>query len=288
VKGQRGYTKEQEDLIIELYVNQQRGQKYVCEMAHTSPKVMKAFLISRGYKIRNFSEAATVSNINRAKYKDKNYFNTQSPNMAWLLGFLASDGCVRKDRNEIKIGLSKVDQEILEKIKAELKIENKISEYVTAEGFESVTLQWTCKEHKDELAKYSIVPDKTFKIQPPYKLERKYWIDYIRGYFDGDGSVNLIHNKEQKSLRWQVCSATPEILHFIVDYFYEDYGIPKVNIQAQNRNNNHTLYVIQYSTNATKKIYDILYTPNSLFLNRKKQHYQDILNEINSHETAIS
>lgn len=287
MKGQRSYTKEQEDLIIDLYVNQQKGQAYVCKIAHTTPATMKKFLVSRGYTIRNFSEAATISNINRAKGKNKDYFYTQSSNMAWLLGFLASDGCVRKDRNEIKIGLSKVDKEILEKIKQELQIENAISEYVTAEGFESVTLQWTCKEHKEELAKYSIIPEKTFKLKPPYALDKKYWIDYIRGYFDGDGSVNLIHNKEQLSLRWQVCSATPEILQFIVDYLYEEFHIPKVNIQTQKRPN-HELYVIQYSTNATKSIYNILYTPNSLFLNRKKQHYQDILNEINSHETAIS
>ena len=110
---------------------------------------------------------------------------------------------------------------------------------------------------------------------PETNLKNKYWIDYIRGYVDGDGSINYI---QQGALRWQVCSATPEILEFIIDYFHEEYDIPKVKVYKTERKG--SLYYFQYSTNATKKIFNFLYTPNSIFLKRKKDKYIEVLNLI--------
>lgn len=258
---------------------------YTSKLVNSSPETVKRFLKSKGIHIRSQGEAAVISNKNRAMKKDTNYFKRQCSNMAWLLGFLASDGTVRKNSNEIKIGLAIKDKEILEKIKEELQLQIEVKDYVTNTGYDACTLQWTCEEHKRDLADYHIIPAKTFVLKPPVeKLDRKYWIDYIRGYFDGDGSINLIANSNGRgngNLRWQVCSATPELLEWIVDFFYEEYGIPKVNLQAQNRpGSQHTLYCIQYSSRATRQIYNVLYTPNSLYLKRKKEHFEEILAKV--------
>lgn len=255
--------------LRKLYCEEKRGQIYCAKQLNISQAVLKKELKELGIKIRTYAEAATVSNINRETYKDKDYFSIQSHNMAWLLGFIASDGTIRKDSNSIKIGLARKDREILEKIRTELKIEREVKDYTTTNGFDYSQLEWSCEQHKKDLSRYFIVPEKTFTLKPPYELAKTYWIDYIRGYFDGDGSVNLIQGK---NLRWQVCSATPEILKFIVDFFFEEYHVQKVNLQKSNN-----LYYIQYSTNSTKLIYSFLYTPNSLFLKRKKEHFDNIV-----------
>ncbi|MBQ4060559.1 MAG: LAGLIDADG family homing endonuclease [Bacilli bacterium] len=271
------FTKEQEKKIIDLYVNQKRGQLYCAKaVGSTNIKKVKEVLYKYNIPIRNFSEAASCSNRNRALNKNKEYFSFQSHNMTWLLGFLASDGSVSSSDNTIKIGLSAKDKEILEKIKNEVEIENKIVEYTTNNGFDCVDLHWTCKEHKEELAKYGITSKKTFTIKPPINLESKYYIDFIRGYFDGDGSVNLLHsNKKIVGLRWQICSATQEILEWIVDVLEKQYNVPKVKVYKDNIRSNY--YYFQYSTQSTKLIYNILYTPNSLFLKRKKDHFDKII-----------
>lgn len=269
------FTEEQEKIIIDLYVNEGRGQLYCAKaVGSTNVNQVKKVLNKYNIHIRNFSEAATKSNINRAKYKNKEYFNHQNENMAWLLGFLASDGSVSSSDNGIKIGLAKKDREILEKIKQEVDIENDINEYTTKDGFDVVELRWTCAEHKQTLEQYGITPKKTLTLKPPIKLTSKYWIDYIRGYFDGDGSVNLINNKGDLSLRWQICGANKDFLQWIIDVLYNEYNIPKVNIQMIMKKN--PLYYFQYSTNATKQIYKILYT-NGLFLKRKKEHFDEII-----------
>lgn len=240
---------------------------------------VKYILNKNNIKIRNFSEATKESNTNRSYYKNDNFFSIESSDMAWVLGFLAADGSVRKNSNEIKITLAIKDEEILLKIKELLKIENPIHYYTTNKGFDIAELKWSSKQHKQDLKKYSIIPQKTFKLIPPYELNKKYWIDYIRGYFDGDGSINLIKNSNNRgagSLRWQVCSATKEILEWIIDYFYEEFNIPKVNINCDNTRKS-PLYYFQYSSVATRKIYNFLYTDSNMFLKRKKEKFEEIL-----------
>ena len=283
-KGPTSYTEEQEQIALDCYVNQKRGLNYCKAQAKVSLATLNQILKDNNIKKRTYAEAAIESNQNRALHKNKEYFNVQSSNMAWVVGFLAADGYVSKRNNEISIMLSSIDREILERIQKEIEIENPIRDFTSRQGFDYSELTWTCKEHKDELKKYHIIPQKTFILKPPFELDKKYWIDYVRGYFDGDGSVNFIESNGKKyytALRWQVCSATPHILEFILNVL-ESYGIKRVNIQKQKRNNS-CLYCIQYSTNATKEIYKILYsTSSTLFLARKKKHFEEIIQRINN------
>lgn len=273
------FTEEQERTIVKLYTEEKRGQLYCAKaVGSTNVKKIKEVLHKYHIPIRNFSQAATVSNKNRALKKNEEYFKIQSHNMAWLLGFLASDGTVSSSDNTIKIGLSAKDKEILEKIKQEVEIENKIVERTTKDGFDCVDLHWTCAEHKKDLNKFGITPNKTYTLKPPQELQEKYYIDYIRGYFDGDGSVNLIHSHGKPvSLRWQICGASKEILEWIVDVLYIYYNIPKVSILNSTANRKNLCYYFQYSTIATKEIYKILYTKNSLYLKRKKELFEKII-----------
>ena len=267
-------------IILDCYVKEGKGQSYTAKQAGISVEALKKFLFENGIHIRTQKEAAIQSNINRTFKKNIQYFDKQSHNMAWILGFLAADGTIRKDSNQIKLTVADKDKEILEKIRAEIGIENEVKSFVTKNGYESCTLAWTCKEHKNELSKYNIVPQKTFLLTPPYSLDREFWIDYIRGYFDGDGSINLIKNSNGRgngNLRWQLCSATKSIIEWVMEVF-ESYGIPKVQIQS--RIGEHTLYMIQYSCAATRQIYSILYNDSSMFLKRKRDHYEEILQKV--------
>ena len=237
-------------------------------------RIVRRVLLENKIHIRSRSEAAIVSNIQRRQFNvDDNYFSTENSNMAYLLGFLASDGTVDKKNNRIKIGLSSIDKEFLVKIKEELKYEGDILNYITSNGFSVSELTFTSQQIKKDLARYNIVPNKTFNFKFPKNLNKKYWIDFIRGYFDGDGSVSTTGNN---AIRWQICSATKNVLETIVDFFYEEYHIKKVSILEQPRKNN-TLYYFQYSTNATKEIFSILYKKNSLKLPRKYLKFKELI-----------
>lgn len=237
-------------------------------------RIVRRVLLENKVHIRSRGEAAVVSNIQRRQFNvDDNYFSTENSNMAYLLGFLASDGTVDKKNNRIKIGLSSIDKKFLMKIKEELKYEGDILDYITSNGFSVSELTFTSQQIKNDLARYNIVPNKTFTFKFPKNLNKKYWIDFIRGYFDGDGSVSTAG---ENAIKWQICSATKDVLETIVDFFYEEYHIKKVSILEQSRKNNK-LYYFQYSTNATKEIFSILYKKNSLKLPRKYLKFKELV-----------
>lgn len=228
--------------ICQMYLNGEYLKDIADKYGYSTTYTIKQILTNNHIPLRNQRQNTGLRNHKNAKKKNISYFNKETHNMAWLLGFIAADGCIYRDKNQIKIGLSSIDREILEKIKDELQIENKICDYVTNQGFNVSELRWTCQEHKQKLMEYGIVANKTFCLGIPYKLNKVFWIDYIRGLFDGDGSINYIHSNN--SIRWQICSATPEILEWIVNFLYDEYNIPKVNIQTWQRKENYTVFNI--------------------------------------------
>lgn len=261
------------DKILDLYCNKQYGQQKISKIVGVGIRIIRRTLLENNIHIRSFAEASKASAKYRRKYEvNDNYFDTQKPNMAYILGFLAADGSVSKDSNQIKIGLSAVDVDFLEMIKREMGIKNPILTYTTNNGFEVSELRFTSQKIKQELATYNIVPRKTYSFEFPQKLEKQYYKDFIRGYFDGDGSVSTAG---PSAIRFQICSNRPGVLKVIIDYFKEC-GIPPVSILKQPRGDN-TLYYFQYSTIPTKDIFNILYYPECLCLPRKYKKYKSLL-----------
>lgn len=262
------------DKIIYDYTVNQFGLIKTGKKNGVGERIVRNVLLKNKIHIRSQSEAAIISNILRRRFNvDDSYFSKENENMAYLLGFLTSDGTVDKKNNRIKIGLSSVDKDFLEQIKKELRYEGDIFDYVTNNGFNVSELTFTSSKIKKDLAKYNIIPNKTLTFTFPKNLNKKYWIDFIRGYFDGDGSVSTAG---PYAIRWQICSATRDVLETVINFFYEEYGINKVSILTSFRAN-HPLYYFQYSTNATKQIFKILYRDNCLKLPRKYNKFKELI-----------
>lgn len=266
-------TKEEEEAICQIYRN--GGTVHdCCVVAHCNQNLVRNVLKENGL-YKNHAQTMAELPQNQIKYPiDEKFFMTQSHNLAYLLGFWASDGYVSYKTNDMALCLQSEDKGILEKMHDEIG-GRPLYEYVSKEGHKNIKWSFCSRIIKEELETYGIIPRKTFILKPPLKLKREYWIDYIRGYFDGDGSINYLQNGT--ALRWQICSASPEILQWIIDFLYEEYGIKKVTILkdpgGEGRIRLHDLYYFQYSTNATKQIHKILYTPNSWYLQRKKDFF---------------
>lgn len=244
---------------------------------HYDATTIKRNLIKVNVKIRTRKEQNILSNMKRKKNVDDNFFNSTNINRAWLTGFIAADGTIRKDCNAIKIGLSSIDREILEKIKEELKIEKHICDYVTNNGFAISELEWTSKQHKDFLAQYNIVNNKSYlPLSVPYNFNEEEKLAFILGYFDGDGSISIQDNY----LRFRICAHRPEILYSIANVLDNKYNI-KYSISEDKQRN---MYELSISTTYAKQIFKDMYALNSLKLNRKYQKFLEYIN----HETVTS
>jgi hypothetical protein len=124
---------------------------------------------------------------------NESYFNTvDTEEKAYFLGLLASDGYV-SDKGTIAIGLSgKRDRVILERFKRAVGFEGPITSkqpsYPGSQRHYTVSLN--SKQMAADLARHGIIPRKSlvyeFNDQLPEHLIRH----YVRGVFDGDGSVS--------------------------------------------------------------------------------------------------
>lgn len=243
---------------------------------------LKKLLIENNIHIRSKEEQNKYSPQNQRKYKiNDNYFDVINKNSAYLLGFLAADGSVQKD-GSIKIGLSSIDKPFLEMIQLELQSNYPIRDYQTKDGFNVSEFVFRSEKIKNELQKYGIINKKTYTFEFPKNLLENYWIDFIRGYFDGDGTFCLSGNYARASL----CGYNKQFLEDIINILYDKYQIPKVKIYKTKDKN---LYYFQYSQHSAEKLYYLFYKNNpALYLIRKYQKCIQLFGEIISHEPVTS
>lgn len=214
----RKLTLEEEDKIIYNYTVLKYGRKKSGKEFNLSDEAVKKLLINRGIKLRNFQESR------HKKYEmDDTYFSKQSHDMAYIIGFLGADGNISSKDNRIDLELASVDYEILVKIKEVLKLERDIKVYQCSSGYTKNKLYFYSAQIKQDLLKYGLVPNKTYSkdYHFPYLLDKEYIPDYIRGLFDGDGSIK----KNGNNICFQIDSSSKPILLEIQKFLKENYNI---------------------------------------------------------------
>ena len=187
--------------------------------------------IERGFKIKilnigldpsaSFSrKICFVVNVGRmnpnTKYKnlDDNFFkDVKTEEKAYLLGWIASDGSVRK--SGVIISINKRDQKCLEILKniicPDLIIKN--------ESEEMIRLTINSKTISEDVCKLlNIVPGKKFDIVNFPDLESDFlkW-SFLRGLFDGDGSIHNISETHGSPL-CKITSSSQRMRKSIVEF----------------------------------------------------------------------
>ena len=200
-------------------------------------------------------------------YVNNNYFSEQNNRMAYIMGFLAADGNVSKNGNRIQSQLSLKDKGHLEMIQSEIG-GCEVYEY-ESNGYKSCGWHCCSSQIKKDLAVYGIIPYKTGTLSIPKVLDKQYWKDFIRGYFDGDGTIC----KDGTGFRVTITSANKEILEDINSYFEEN------GIKPSNLYKDHNNICIRFRSQASIDIYNLLYYNDCLCLKRKKEKYIELMKE---------
>jgi hypothetical protein len=122
----------------------------------------------------------------RIKLPDKEF--QWLPELAYVIGLLATDGCLSSDGRHIVIRSS--DFQLLKTFKKCLNLSNKISETFDNGWSENpcYRIQFGDVQFYKWLLKIGLSPAKTYTIGE-IKVPDKYFRDFLRGHLDGDGSV---------------------------------------------------------------------------------------------------
>lgn len=273
----RIYTEEEQQFLLNTYCVEKKSLIYCSKMIHSNPNTIKKFLVENGITIRDHATAMALATqqIDNRKYPVKDdYFSIPNSKMAYLLGFIAADGYIPKTGHNLNINLAIIDKSFLEKIQQEIG-GRPIKEYIASNGHQFCA--WSCasRQIQEDLAKYNIVNNKTFTHTFPKNLPDIYWKDYIRGYFDGDGSIY----EDMNGMRWSIGSANEDVLKTINQYFNENCNL-KIHTIYQNKREKAIEYVLRYRTQEAITIYNHLYYSGcELFLPRKYEKFTELINK---------
>ena len=270
-------SEQEQQKIVELY-RQGYGLNYISKQMgrlFCADKVRRV-LKDNDIELRDFHTAIKVKpddEVDLRKYQINDNYVFESHNGAYILGFLAADGYLpdtRGARNRIVLTLARKDEEILYRIKEELGYTGPIYQFYNGE-FPASSLTFNSKEIRKNVEKYGIVNNKTFKLKSlPYNLPDEYIIDYIRGYFDGDGSI--IGDKNIRC-SMQYSGANKEFLKDLAEYLHNKYQV-RLAIPSPD----HNAFQIAWGTKKDILVLgNAFYNHNYLALKRKQDHYFEIL-----------
>lgn len=123
----------------------------------------------------------------KRKYRlNKKFFDTWTLQSSYVMGWLYSDGNVTKDLRTFSLHLNKKDLKIVKHIKKALKSAHPIvlrGKYMEFRVHSKDIVKILCSK--------GCIPNKTKKIRFPKGLSKKYINHFVRGYFDGDGSIHF-------------------------------------------------------------------------------------------------
>lgn len=195
--GKTILTLEQEHDIIYKYDILGISKNKLKNEYGVSEGTIKRALVRNGVRIRTIQE----TNVSKFNIDHKMFnINNQTPNSAYILGLLASDGYVSKVDNGVYIELQQSDRQILEDVNIALNNERPIKDYTRENGYKNSKLYFFSREIKQDLALYNIVPNKTYlELDFLQNIDEELFPHFLRGFFDGDGSVIWC-----ETIRWQL------------------------------------------------------------------------------------
>lgn len=153
--------------------------------------------------------------------KDHNFFETIDTEIkAYLLGFLIADGCVY-DNTRFGIMITKDDEEIVTLLKNNISPDSFVKNLQNTKGAKNrrpqVLIRINSEKLVSDLAKYGVVPRKTYKpIKLPNISDELIW-HVIRGIFDGDGCITL-GGRKKNLRRVNITNGNPAIIYSIRDF----------------------------------------------------------------------
>jgi len=133
-------------------------------------------------------------NIKLRKSVNKDFFKNWTQEMSYILGYIVADGCitVSKERpnRPFTFNITSVDKKHLYKIRKVLNSEHKISKKTGEEKDVAFQIQIRNQIIAKDLMKLGIPPRKTSCLKS-ITVPEKYFSDFVRGFFDGDGTVYI-------------------------------------------------------------------------------------------------
>jgi hypothetical protein len=262
-----------EENLVRLYVEGKGSLEDIAKLYGVSRvaifKKFKKFHIKPRSKSLARLEAQKQGKVPQQFFAiNEKFFSRWSREMAYILGLIITDGCISK---EGRISLSMNDREILEKVKIAMESGHPIVPSKHQEGL--YHFNFARARLVKDLGIFGIGPKKSLVVKFP-QIPDAFMSDFIRGIFDGDGSVFFLKdNNTRYPLRTKFGSGSKDFI-IKLEINLQKLGLPKRNIYEQ-KTKNGIYYMFTYGHKDSQKVFNVLYKnhPNIPFLERKYNRF---------------
>lgn len=206
---------------------------------------------------------------NKLLYKyDTSYFDEiNTERKAYFLGFIVADGCNHKGLSFL---VERQDEYILKEL---LKDMNSIVKIQRNKGQnnnkDTSKIKIQSKPMADVLCKWGVVPRKAHETCFP-NIEERFYSHFIRGLFDGDGSITVDKHSKQKRFR---IAGHIVLIQRVQEILIDKCNLNKTKLETISKRKGTTIVLHYVGNNQIKRIYEYLYKDATIYLTRKFEKF---------------
>ncbi len=198
-------------------------------------------------------------------------------NFAYAIGVIATDGNLSPDLRHIHV--TSKDKEMILNFRKCLKLDNTIGKKARggSKNKKYYVLQFGDKNFFEFLVSIGINPKKSKTINTII-VPRRYFGDFLRGCFDGDGSITISRHPESKYPQYKVrlCSASKDFLDWVLETCSDLFKTKGGSICIPQKS---SVYTLTFAKEDSLRILRLIYKNNRISLSRKKEIALKILNQ---------
>jgi hypothetical protein len=270
------------DDILSMYENKKLSMNEIARKFKCDRIVIHDGFIKLGIKSRSNQEQCHIDRINGRRHYcniKEDFFDTWNPEMAYVLGWIYSDGNLHKKLNSVSI--TSADLETLENIGSLFGTDIHMNTYFGDRMRKQVIgkIFFHRKPMIERLMKIGLTPKKARTIAYPKELPNQFARHFIRGFFEGDGYV-YISTKDRKtpSIQAGFCSSSYQFLASLNEKIYSLSGAYG-NIGTDKKTGVSCLK--HHGIKNCRKLYKFLYkgVPDIMILKRKQERFENYYND---------
>lgn len=279
----RKITKADIPSIIELY-NSGHSAYYIQDKLGFGEWSIRRALSKEGVKIRSRFHFSRKHVLNEAVF---NQIDTEEK--AYWLGFLYADGCVYAGKKGRMFHLTISDKDINHIVKFKAFFNTTIPLHHYLKKKHTGLFVWSKRIYED-LVKLGCHSRKSMTLEWPAESQvpKEFMRHFIRGFFDGDGSVSF--NKKNSRCEARIISCL-RFCDSYEKYLHEILGIKKCyhGKMSYSKVGNHPYTTRGIgSKDALRKFYDHLYADATIFLDRKRDVFSAYFSYISETKLGIT
>lgn len=264
--------------MVKMRLNEKekvRFEKAISEYCNTQKSARQ---ISREFnfgkdRVTNYLKRNGLLRPKKDNSYNKQFFSTiDNEEKAYWLGFLYADGSITQgSRNSVDLTLSSKDEDHLYKFKTSLNYKGDIKQRKIKGRYKASRVTLHGEEIVLDLIRQGCVPNKSLILKYP-SIPKVFNKHFIRGYFDGDGSVYTYKAKGCKTPK--LCLSIIgnfDFLNVVQSILIEEINTREVKLY----NDKKTVWEYKKAWNEAYKVLDYLYSDSNIYLTRKKEIFTD-------------